>query len=101
MPPLTAKQVKTISLLRAAAIPVDEQSGPHWVPVRRELGVDAFGVNAYRAARAGDTVIEEHVESPGQEELYVTVSGSVRFDVDGDSFEVQRGEALFVPRPEA
>ena len=26
-----------------------------WVPVRRRLGVSAFGVNAYRAAQAGPT----------------------------------------------
>ena len=46
-------------------------------------------------------MIEEHVESPGQEEMYVVIDGSVRFEVDNDSFELQRGEALFVPRPEA
>ena len=72
-----------------------------WVPIRRELGVQAFGVNAYRAERAGETVIEDHVESPGQEELYVVLTGSVRFEVDGESFELEQGEALFVPRPEA
>jgi hypothetical protein len=100
MSSLEAKRVRTISLFSAPAIPVSEE-GPDWIPVRRELGVDAFGVNAYRAARAGDTVIEEHVESPGQEELYIVLAGSARFEVDDDSFEVKRGEALFVPHPQA
>ena len=72
-----------------------------WVPVRRSLGVRAFGVNAYRAASAGDAVIEEHVESPGQEELYLVVRGSARFTVDGESLDAQTGMAVFVERPEA
>ena len=92
-------QVRVISLLDAPAVPVAEE-GPAWVPVRRELGINAFGTNAYRAD-TGETVIEEHVESPGQEEMYVVIDGSVRFEVDNDSFELQRGEALFVPHPEA
>ena len=40
--------------------------GLHWLPVRRALDVGAFGVNAFRAERAGDPVIEEHEESPGR-----------------------------------
>lgn len=97
---MKAKQVKKLSLFSAPAVPVGE-SGLQWVPLRRELGIEAFGVNAYRAERAGDTVIEEHVESPGQEELYVVVRGSVLFEVDDDRFDLRAGEALFVPNPEA
>ena len=71
-----------------------------WVPVRRRLGVSAFGVNAYRAAQAGDAVIEEHVESPGQEELYVVAAGRARFVIDGETLEAATGSAVFLPRPE-
>ena len=72
-----------------------------WVPVRRRLGVEAFGINAYRAAHAGDVVIEEHVESPGQEELYVVLAGRARIVVAGELFECDVGGAVFVDDPEA
>jgi hypothetical protein len=37
-----------------------------WRPVRRPLGITAFGVNAYTADGAGDDLIEPHDEaSPG------------------------------------
>ena len=35
-----------------------------WKPVRRTLGVTAFGINAYTAANAGDEVVEDHDETP-------------------------------------
>ncbi len=69
-----------------------------WVPVRRRLGIRAFGTNAYRAAREGDAVIEDHVESPGQEELYVVVSGRVRFGVGEEEVDAPAGTAVFLPR---
>lgn len=71
-----------------------------WVPLRRRLGIGAFGTNAYRAAREGDTVIEAHDESTGQEELYVVLTGRARFVVGGDEFDAAAGTALFLPKPE-
>ena len=73
----------------------------HWVPLRRRLGIRAFGTNAYQAVLAGDPVVEEHVESPGQEELYVVVAGRARFGVDGHEIDAPAGTAVFVERPEA
>ena len=75
--------------------------GLEWVPVRRRLGIQGFGTNAFRAARAGDPVIEEHVESPGQEELYVVLQGRAHFTVDEQDIDVAAGSAVFVPQPEA
>ncbi len=75
--------------------------GLEWVPVRRRLGIRGFGTNAFRAARAGDPVIEEHVESPGQEELYVVIQGRAHFTVDEQDIDVAAGSALFVQQPEA
>ena len=63
------------------------------------LGIGAFGVNAYRAARSGDTVVEEHVESPGQEELYVVVRGRARLVVGEETIDAPAGSAVFVPDP--
>lgn len=73
----------------------------NWVPVRRILDVGAFGINAFRAARAGEAIIEEHVESPGQEEVYLVVRGGVRFTVDDQVVEGGPGQLVFVPDPRA
>ena len=47
--------------------------------VREHFGIEAFGVNAFRAVEAGAQLINEHnelgVASPGQQELYVVLSG--------------------------
>lgn len=74
--------------------------GLGWVPVRRALGIEAFGVNAFRAERAGETVIEDHVESPGQQELYVVLRGRARMLVGGDELDVGAGTAVHVADPE-
>ena len=71
-----------------------------WVPVRRRLGIGAFGTNAYRAPRAGAAVVEDHVESPGQEELYVVVRGRAKFTVGEQVFEAAAGSVVFVAEPE-
>jgi hypothetical protein len=74
--------------------------GLQWLPVRRELGVGAFGVNAFRALREGDPVVEEHEESPGQEELYVVLRGRATFKVGGEPVDAPAGTAVAVPDPE-
>lgn len=71
-----------------------------WVPVRRRLGIGAFGTNAFRAARKGDVVIEAHVESPGQEELYVVVAGRAQFTIGEHQVDAPAGTVVFVPRPD-
>ncbi len=71
-----------------------------WVPVRRLLGIGAFGVNAYHAG-AGEVVIEDHVESPGQEELYVVLRGRVEFVIGGNRAELEAGQAVLAPDPQA
>ena len=90
---------ETLSVLDADAIPLGDD-GMQWVPVRRALGIGAFGVNAFRADRAGDEVIEGHEESPGQEELYLVVTGAARFTIGGSELEAIRGTAVFVARPD-
>ena len=71
---------RVLSLDEAETVPI-LGGAMQWVPVRRRLGIGAFGANAYRAERAGDRVVEDHVESPGQEELYVVVRGGARFAI--------------------
>ena len=46
-----------------------------WKPLRRTLGIDAFGINAYTAP-PGDHVVEEHTEETlGHQEAYVVIVG--------------------------
>ena len=55
-----------------------------WLPVRHELGIGAFGTNAYVARAAGDDVVEPHTEEgSGHEELYFVARGSATFKLDG------------------
>lgn len=43
-----------------------------WTPLRRNLAVEAFGINAWTATADGQEVIGEHDEAGlGHEELYV------------------------------
>jgi hypothetical protein len=73
------------------------------VPLRKDLDVGAFGVNAIYQRKAGETVIRDHHEAgPGgdrHEELYVVVQGSATFTVDGEEVEAPQGTALFVRDP--
>lgn len=76
-----------------------------WKPVRRTLGIRAFGTNAY-VADAGQLVIEEHDERSGtgpggHEELYVVVRGHARFTIDGEDLDAPAGTLVFLPEPEA
>ena len=39
---------------------------PDWRPLRHELGIGAFGVNAWVAKAPGDQAIERHDEAPAE-----------------------------------
>ena len=74
-----------------------------WRPLRRELGIGAFGVNAYTAASAGGQLIEDHDETGGgagrHEELYVVLRGHARFTVDGQEIDAPAGTFVFIGDP--
>lgn len=78
--------------------PVDA-AGVHWLPLRRELGVTAFGTNAYHAD-AGELLIEPHDEAgTTDEELYVVVTGRATFTVAGQEVDAGPGTVVFCPDP--
>jgi tetratricopeptide (TPR) repeat protein len=79
-------------------IPVSH--GLEWRPIRRRLGIRAFGINAYTAEKVGDCVVEEHKEGSGHEEVYVVLSGLTRFTVDGDEFDAAAGTLVYLPDPD-
>jgi tetratricopeptide (TPR) repeat protein len=71
-----------------------------WQPVRKTLGVTAFGINAYTAAEAGDEVVEDHDESRlGHEEVYVVLSGHAVFTVDGYEVDAPAGTIVYLDDP--
>ena len=88
---------RTHSIFDSPAVTVGDSL--QWIPLRRRLDVGAFGVNAYRAAREGEPVIEDHVESPGQEELYVVVSGRARFAIGDETIDAGHGTCVLVADP--
>jgi tetratricopeptide (TPR) repeat protein len=79
-----------------------EAAGGLYRPIRRRLGVRAFGVNAYTAVKAGDQVVERHSEGAGggsgrQEELYLVLSGHAEFTVAGEPIDAPPGTLVFIP----
>ena len=77
-------------------LPVDDE-GLTWRPVRRRFGIEAFGVNAYTAERAGQRVVEEHREAQNEhEELYFVAAGRATFALDGDEVDAPAGTFVFV-----
>jgi tetratricopeptide (TPR) repeat protein len=94
--PYTVLQISDIE-----GIPVGESLT--WRPVRRTLGVEAFGVNAYTAENAGDEIVEDHDETGsgagGHQELYVVIAGRATFTVDGKEFDAPAGTLVFLRDP--
>jgi len=87
---------KVVALDQLPAVP-----GPGsltWRPVRIELGIRAFGCNAYTAAEAGQDVVEPHTEE-AHEELYFVAAGRARFTIDGTDYDAPAGTYVFVPDP--
>ena len=83
----------------------DSDDEPDWRPLRHELGIGAFGVNAWVAKAPGDQAIERHDEAQedggtnGHEELYVVVSGAARFTVGDEELNAPAGTLVFVSDP--
>lgn len=65
------------------------------LPVRRALGIRAFGVNGWRGDR-GDRVVPPHEEDSGNEELYVVVRGRATFTIGDQEHDAPAGTLLYV-----
>jgi len=91
-------QVKRLDELAGYSDPARSQ----WFPIRAELGIGSFGINAWRAGEAGQSLIDEHDElggGRGQEELYVVLSGRASFTVGGEIVDAPQGTLVFVRDP--
>jgi hypothetical protein len=90
--------VKKLSLDELEGIPV--LGSLVWKPVRKTLGVTAFGINAYTAANAGDEVVEDHTETAlGHEEIYAVIAGHATFTVDGQEVDAPAGTLVYLDDP--
>jgi tetratricopeptide (TPR) repeat protein len=68
-----------------------------WRPLRRHLGIRAFGINSWTGHAVGDQILNEHDEGPdGDEELYVVLGGRARFQLDGEEVDAPAGTFVFV-----
>lgn len=95
---------RTLHLDDIPTLRFDDPEIPAWKPVRRHLGVEAFGTNAFVGEAPGDLVIERHDElgpegAGGHEELYLVVGGAARFTVDGETFDVPAGGIVHLADP--
>jgi quercetin dioxygenase-like cupin family protein len=70
-----------------------------WSPIRRELGVEAFGINAWSGDDGASLVGEHDEKSSGHQELYIVFAGSARFTVDGEDTDAPAGTVVFVRDP--
>lgn len=87
--------MKVLRLAEIEGIPV--LGTLSWKPVRKTLGVTAFGINAYTAANAGDEVVEDHTEVQlGHEEIYFVHAGHAVFTVDGEEVDAPAGTIVYL-----
>jgi hypothetical protein len=88
------------SVLRLSEIEPIPAAGVFWKPLRRTLGIDAFGINAYSADEVGGHVVEEHSEETlRHQEVYVVIAGHATFTLDGVALDAPNGTVVFVRDP--
>jgi tetratricopeptide (TPR) repeat protein len=80
-----------------------EEGRPRWHMIRSMLGIESFGINAWRATEAGQAIIGDHDEvgpgAGGHEELYLVLAGRATFTLDGEPVAAPAGSIVFVKDP--
>jgi tetratricopeptide (TPR) repeat protein len=78
---------------------------PRWHMIRTVLGIESFGINAWRATEAGQEIIGEHDElgegAGHHEELYLVLGGRATFTIDGERIAAPAGSLVYVRAPGA
>jgi mannose-6-phosphate isomerase-like protein (cupin superfamily) len=70
-----------------------------WRPLRHAIGARIVGMNAYTAERAGQDVVEPHVEAEGgmgHQEVYAVLRGRATFTLDGETLDAPAGTVVRV-----
>jgi tetratricopeptide (TPR) repeat protein len=82
-----------------------DEGRPRWHMIRAMLGIESFGINAWRATEAGQAIIGEHDElgqgAGGHEELYLVLAGRATFTIDGALVAAPAGSLVHVKDPRA
>ena len=65
------------------------------IPVREQLGIHSFGINAFVDRRGWHAVNDHDEAGSGQEELYFVVDGTATFEVDGETIDAPQGTLLY------
>ena len=100
-------------IAHVSEIPATPYDGSHgfeipgeWKQLRHHFGIREFSANAMVATEVGQQVVHEHTEhanddreKPGDEELYVVLSGRFRVRLDDEQVEVGPGTFVFVGEP--
>ncbi len=82
-----------------------DEGRPRWHMIRTMLGIESFGINAWRATAAGQEIIGEHDElgegAGRHEELYLVLAGRATFTIDGERVAAPSGSLVYVKDPGA
>jgi mannose-6-phosphate isomerase-like protein (cupin superfamily) len=94
------KGYEVLSLDELGRYPDPRYDGaPQLIPLRYELGLRAFGANAWTNG-VGQPVVPRHSEESGNEELYVVVRGRVTFTVGDETLDAPAGTLVHVANGE-
>jgi tetratricopeptide (TPR) repeat protein len=95
-----SEQWQSVRLDEIEPIPI-AGADVNWRPLRRTLGIEAFGINAYVATAVGDHVVEEHSESQlRHEEVYIVLAGHATFTLAGEALDAPVGTVVFIRDPD-
>jgi mannose-6-phosphate isomerase-like protein (cupin superfamily) len=72
---------------------LEPETTERFVPLRRQLGVSAFGLNQITLAPGERSRIHRHAR---QEEVYLVLEGTLTVLVEGEDNELARGELMRV-----
>jgi tetratricopeptide (TPR) repeat protein len=82
-----------------------DEGRPRWHMIRTVLGIESFGINAWRATAAGQEIIGEHDElgdgAGRHEELYLVLAGRATFTIDGERVAAPSGSLVYLKDPGA
>jgi hypothetical protein len=88
------------SLDIASVAPITVAGELQWKPIRRTLGIEAFGINAYTGDNVGDDVVERHTEQTlGHQEAYVVLAGRATFELADEPLDAPAGTVVFLRDP--
>jgi uncharacterized cupin superfamily protein len=86
-------------IVRLAEMPEKRTPSGRWQQLNEPLGIRAFGVNAVAMEPGEDFDIEHDEATDGHQEMYVVVSGRMRFRLGDEEVEAGPGDVVAVPDP--